>query len=153
MRVTTLAILAAFSICSLAAQAGPREDAEARAALDLALALQRSSPAPQPVAAHKAERMSFADAYAVALRDGKALVIHVNDFDCKDACKECLATGECRACNAAEVGGDSTQRMILAYPSRGRLYKAAEWRRVPSAAEVKAELAKICAGGSCTTSR
>lgn len=147
IRVSTMAVLSLI-VFALAAQAGPREDAEAKAAIDLALALKRHSPV---MAAHKAERLTYAEAHARALKEGKPILLRVNDFPCEPTCEACKG---CLLSDAAEIFSDSTPRLIMAYPQNGRLFVGAEWNRVPSIAEVESTVAKLspclnCPKGKC----
>lgn len=145
MRASITAL--AVTLCSLATSwAGPKEDAEAQASLRLHLALQKQPPA---VAVKETKsRPDYATAYYQSMKDGKPLVIHVGNFDCRDACKECLAKGACRTCDATEIFGDSTPRLILASPTGGKLLKTNEWRTVPTASQIEAAIGD-CANGVC----
>lgn len=135
MRALSITALAAALLSAAYLQAGPREDAQARAALELSLALQRSPKTDRlsvsPPAPVMPARDSYATAYYAALKSGKPLVIHVAGFDCRDACTECLASGKCLTCDAAELYGDSTPRMILASPTNGKLVFVQEWKTAP----------------------
>lgn len=156
MRASFIALVVAVCACS-PLRAGPKETAEAEASLRLHLALQQAvgrdaALAPRPADGVVVKRPDYATAYYQSIKDGKPLVIHVNGFDCKDACKECLAAGACLTCDAAEILGDSTPRMILAAPTGGKLLKANEWRTAPTAGQIKAaigECSENCPNGAC----
>lgn len=134
-RLLGLAI-AAVVLAASCAKAGPKEDAEARAALELALALQK------PVAVQSATaRLTFEQATDKANRDGKPVLIRVNTFGCHEICKQCSA--QCTLADKPHANGDSTPRLILAFPKDGYLHQWAEWRKVPHETDVKAELLRL----------
>jgi hypothetical protein len=139
MRALLLLSLVAL-VPAATVQAGEKENADARAALELSLALSKSSMAVKPLAPHAAKRIDFEAAYAVSMRTGKPMLLHVGGFDCADVCKECH---DCIHADAATVKGDATPRLIVAYPSGEWLAVQREFRRVPKLAEVRAELSAI----------
>lgn len=147
-------LLASLSLLCLTvpAQAGPREDADARTALELQLALQRV-PKTQTVKPLPAPKPDYATAYAAALTAGKPLVVHVAGFDCKDCCRECAESGACKVCQSGPMFGDSTPRMILAKPSGIGFVFVREWKTPPSQATLKTALGACsadCPNGQCS---
>ena len=133
----SLTILATLFLAA-GVQAGPKEDAQARAALELSIALQKAA-----VKDRVTVRPDYATAYALAMRDGKPLLIHVGAFDCSDVCRD----ADCRTCSTDEVFGDKTPRLILAKPDGGKLLFVREWRTAPKSAAVKDAVAACCATG------
>lgn len=132
MKSASLTILATLFLAT-GTQAGPKEDAQARAALELSLALGKQQ-------AVKQTRPDYSAAYAMAIKDGAPLLIHVGGFDCQHGCKDSGA----RVCDADEVFGDKTPRLILAAPSGGKLLFVREWRAVPKSDAIKAAVAACC---------
>lgn len=154
-RVLLLSIIAlAIALCATAPlSAGEREDAEARAALELSLAIGRGK-APAP--ANHAKRPDYSTAYYAALKSGKPLIIHVGGFDCLEACKACVHSGECLTCDAVAILDSKAPRMILAIPVGDKLLFSREWKAVPTQAEISTALkraAELCAAGECLPGR
>lgn len=153
MRSSILPAVLILGVALLWGTGATAQDADFKFQLELAKAKAkgRSATVAREIVAAPA-RPDYATAYYQSMRDGKPLVIHVNGFDCKDACKECLASGSCRTCDAAEILGDSTPRLILAAPTGGKLLKANEWRTGPTAKQIKAAIgdcADDCPNGVC----
>lgn len=140
-------LLTVFVLIALAApsQADPKTDAEIAVRFQLELAkakaLQR-----EPIAAPKAHRMSFEAAFKAAMKSGNPVLIHVNSFDCGDVCGECR---DCLHADAPEVKGDSTPRLIVAYPRDGWLYIQKQFTKRPTLSAVRAELKAIPRQADC----
>lgn len=137
--------LAALFAVAIGATAGEREDAQARAALELTLALKQ-----KPKAAKAIPTVSYADAYAQSLKSGRTILLHVGGFDCGDVCQECPS---CIRATAPEVGGDKTPRLIVAYPQGGRVWIRQTFTKRPSLSAVKAAVSDNCESGFCPSNR
>lgn len=140
MRAILLFSIVAF-VPAATAQAGPKDDAEARAALELSLALSKPVPKIGTVA-HPVKRLTFEAAYAESRRTGSPVLLHVGSFDCGGVCRECHGDG-CIHAEAASVKGDSTPRLIVAYPSGEWLAVQRTFTVVPKLSELRAELKAI----------
>lgn len=141
------AILILFIACSNAFG----QEAAFKFQLELSKAKAAKQLVREPLPMPKAERLEWGAAYSQSLKAGKPVLLRVGNFQCGETCEHCSGF------LLSDIGSffnDSTPRLILAYPSGGKLFKGHEWTSVPTVKEVEQVAARFstcinCPKGKC----